>query len=440
MNSHASPLLRFLRRVAGPPGDTTDADLLQRFARRRDEEAFTALLHRHGPMVLGVCRRVLHNAHDAEDAFQATFLVLARKARSVGRPELLGNWLYGVACRTALKARAHIAKRRRKEGRAVRVPVEDATPEIVWADLRPVLDEEVSRLPDRFRIPFVLCHVQGQTNEEAARALGCPKGTVLSRLATARKRLRSRLTRRGIVLSAGLAAAFSEGMASAAVPPVLIGPTVQAALGIACLVSPEVAALMKGALRAMLLSKLQVVAVVVLAGLALMAGGVFLAHAVGGAERERPTAGPAKASPEKEEVGEKKPSPTDAAARELKALEGDWKVVGLAAEGRQASEDDMKGMRWTFKGSELVATNPGEKPGKKCRVKLNPGKDPKQIDLVFLEGDPKGNTDQGIYKIEDGRLTICLRGERAPEKGRPTEFTAKQGSNQGVITLEKVKK
>src|SRR2546423_2587028 len=141
MSHHASPLLQFLRRVAAPPGDTTDAELVCRFAGRQDEDAFTALLQRHGPMVLGVCQRLLRNGHDAEDAFQATFLVLARKAHSVGRPELLGNWLYGVAYRTALKARADAAERRVKEQQAAREPFENSTPAVIWADLRPVLDE-----------------------------------------------------------------------------------------------------------------------------------------------------------------------------------------------------------------------------------------------------------------------------------------------------------
>src|SRR5262245_16409327 len=131
MSSDASPVLRFIRRVAVPLADSTDAELLGRFVRQRDEEAFTALLQRHGPTVLGVRRRVLHNPHDAEDAFQATFLVLARKAGAVGKPKLLGNWLYGVACRVALKARTDIARRRLKESQAVPVSPEDAVPEVV---------------------------------------------------------------------------------------------------------------------------------------------------------------------------------------------------------------------------------------------------------------------------------------------------------------------
>jgi RNA polymerase sigma factor (sigma-70 family) len=442
MSSPTSPLLRFLRRLAGPPGDTTDADLLGRFASRHDEEAFTALVQRHGPMVMGVCRRLLGNHHDAEDAFQATFLVLARKARSVGRPELLGNWLYGVASRTALKARARAAERRRKEGRAVPPAADDPTSDVIWADLRPVLDEEVSRLPDRFRIPFVLCYLEGRTNEEAARTLGCPKGTVLSRLATARERLRSRLTRRGIVLSAGAVAALTGGIASAAVPPALIGPTVKAALGVAAgqtaagLVSAQAAALMKGTLRAMLLSKLKVVALAVVAAAVLGGGATLLTHRSDGKEPGREPKQIRGEEAGKE--GEKKSE--DAAAKELKAMEGAWDVIGIEEGGRKASADDVKGMRWTFKGSEVEPVNPGEKRGDKFTVKLDPGKTPKHIDVIPLEGDLKGKTLQGIYKLEDGQLTICLRDEKSPEKGRPTEFSGKKGSDQGLITLKKAKK
>jgi RNA polymerase sigma factor (sigma-70 family) len=292
--SRRDSVLQFLRRVVAPPGDTTDAELLGRFVRQRDEAAFKALLHRHGPAVLGVCRRVLHNEHDAEDAFQATFLVLSRKAGTLGKPQLLGNWLYGVACRIALKARAENAERRRKETQAVRVPVESAVPAVVWADLRPVLDEEVSRLPDRYRAPFVLCYLQGKTNEEAAQMLGCPKGTVLSRLATAREKLRSRLVRRGITLTAGvLVAALSAGVASA-LPPLPVGPTVRAALVVAAgqpvagVVSARVARWAEGVMRAMLLSQVKVAAAVLVALGMVTAGAGVLTNRVGSAPETNP--------------------------------------------------------------------------------------------------------------------------------------------------------
>jgi RNA polymerase sigma factor (sigma-70 family) len=230
------PIRRFLRTLVGaPPGaDTSDEQLLRAFADGRDAAAFKALLHKHGPMVLGVCRRVLGHEQDAEDAFQAAFLVLARKAAAGFRPQVLAGWLYGVASRTAQKARAQAARRRVKERQAARMPSIDPESDAVWADLRPVLDEEINGLPEKYRLPFVLCYLQGKTNEQAAELLGCPKGTVLSRLAWARERLRSRLVRRGLAPSAGsLAAALSADRLSAAVPAALVDLTAGSALGFA---------------------------------------------------------------------------------------------------------------------------------------------------------------------------------------------------------------
>src|SRR5579884_1443507 len=200
-----APILHYLRRVTSPvvSGDIPDTELLCRFSRNRDETAFAALVRRHGPMVLAVCRRVLRDGHTAEDAFQATFLVLARKAGSLAKPELLANWLYGVARRTAAKAKTDAAKRRLHERRAVRTPPSDPCDELEWHDLRAVLDEEVSRLPERYRVPVVLCYLQGQTNAEAARRLGCSRGTVATLLARARDKLQRRLTQRGVGLSVG---------------------------------------------------------------------------------------------------------------------------------------------------------------------------------------------------------------------------------------------
>src|SRR5262249_51181418 len=156
--------------------------------------AFAALLRRHGPMVLGVCRRLVSNASDAEDAFQATFLVLARKAASVVPRELVGNWLYGVAYRTALKAEALSARRRAVERQVEAVPDPPTSPEQVGRDLRPLLDRELERLPAKYRVPVVLCDLEGRTRREVAGQLGIPEGTLSSRLAAARKLLAGRLS------------------------------------------------------------------------------------------------------------------------------------------------------------------------------------------------------------------------------------------------------
>jgi RNA polymerase sigma factor (sigma-70 family) len=278
------PLRTLLRRLrqrtdASPGGALSDAELLDRFVRRRDEAAFEVLVWRHGTMVLGLCRRLLRHEHDAEDAFQATFLVLARKAGSIGKRQALASWLYKVAYRIALAARAAAVARRTREQPWVEIPTPDTAEDAVWRDLRPVLDAEVLRLPEKYRAAFVLCCLEGKTNDEAADLLGCPRGTVLSRLARARERLRGRLVRRGVVLSAAALAAAANKASAAMVPAEWVETTIRAALAVAAGTAPTavtsvpVAALTEGALRAMFLTKLKVTAA------ALLLGGLLLATA-----------------------------------------------------------------------------------------------------------------------------------------------------------------
>jgi RNA polymerase sigma factor (sigma-70 family) len=212
----------------------SDEQLLEWFVRRREEAAFSALVRRHGPMVLGVCRRVLRHSHDAEDAFQATFLVLAEKAHRLRRPELLANWLYGVAYRTALHARQRAARRseRERETAAMFPPTSD--PEIESRELRRILDEELHRLPEKYRAPLVLCYLEGKTNEEAARLLGWPAGSMSHRLARGRELLRERLHARLGVLPILLPPSLLVGsLQPAAVPQWLAEMTVQAAATLA---------------------------------------------------------------------------------------------------------------------------------------------------------------------------------------------------------------
>src|SRR5262249_4964781 len=205
--------------AAATAAEATDHVLLERFGARREEAAFAELVRRHGPLVLGVCRRVLQHEQDAEDAFQAVFCVLARKAGAIRRGTAVGAWLYVVASRIARKAKASQVRRRMRESELPDVPAPDNPPEWVGRDLWPVLDEEVSRLPERYRRPFVLCQLEGKTNQEAAAELRCPPGTVSSRLTRARERLRDRLARRGLALSAGALAAAVSPQAGAAGPP-----------------------------------------------------------------------------------------------------------------------------------------------------------------------------------------------------------------------------
>src|SRR5262249_37660978 len=262
-NGRLSAVLGRLHRLIGPRAASPDSDrhLLERFAASRDEAAFTELVRRHGPMVLGVCRRVLRHAQDAEDAFQATFLVLATKAGSPRWEESVARWLYEVAFRVAHKARVGAARRRARERQATAMAQAEPGAGEAWDDLREVLDEEVNRLPCKYRSPVVLCYLEGKTNTEAARELGWTKGTVSGRLARARDLLRTRLARRGVPLPTAATAALLPGRAPA-LPSPLVSATVRAALTHAPLagVSAQTAALVRGVLREMARSRLKVLA------------------------------------------------------------------------------------------------------------------------------------------------------------------------------------
>lgn len=250
--------------------DRPDGQLLESWVRGRDEAAFEALVRRHGPMVLGVCRRVTGHSHDAEDAFQAAFLVLARRAASVRPRERLANWLYGVAYRTALKGRA-AARRRRRERQVTTMPQPQAKPEPA-DDLGRLLDREVSGLPEKYRIPFVLCELEGRTYKETARLLGVSEGAVSLRLVRARAKLAERLSRQGLAVSAGTLAAVRVADAAGPVPALLASSTVRAAVAFTAgrttdTAPAAVTSLADGVLGAMRLSALKTAAVLVVAGL-----------------------------------------------------------------------------------------------------------------------------------------------------------------------------
>jgi polysaccharide biosynthesis/export protein len=208
--------------------EQTDAELLERFTRAQDGRAFALLVERHGPLVWSVCRRVLGGAQDAEDAFQATFLVLVRRAGSLQNPELLGSWLYGVASRTARKARAQADRRRRQERQATPVATEsEPTNDLAWRELRAALDEELEGLPEKYRLPLIMCYLQGLTNEEAAQRLGWPSGSMSYRLARGREMLRERMERRRRNAPAGFfSLALALGVGSGELPARLAERTV----------------------------------------------------------------------------------------------------------------------------------------------------------------------------------------------------------------------
>ncbi len=263
-----NPAVRYVRRAALLAGGAglADGQLLARFIAHRDEAAFEMLVRRHGPMVIGVCRRILRNGPDTDDAFQATFLVLARKAAAIADRAKLANWLYGVACRTAQKARALALRRRSREVPMANLPdAPAATPETGWADWLPVLDRELARLPDKYRIAVVLCDLEGRTQKAAAKQLGWPEGTVSSRLSRARAMLAARLTRYKAPITAGLLAAALAEVAATRVRAALVGTTVRSAVAVAggsaatgVMISAQVTALTEGVMKAMLLSKLKI--------------------------------------------------------------------------------------------------------------------------------------------------------------------------------------
>ena len=225
-------IVQHLRRAAllQDGAGLTDGQLLGCFIEHRDEAAFATLVKRHGPMVWGVCRRILDNYHDAEDAFQATFLVLVRKAAAIVPREMIANWLYGVAHQTALKARQTAAKRKCREKQVTAMPEPAVSEQDLWHDLQPVLDHELSSLPTKYRVAVVLCDLEGKTRKEAARQLGLPEGTVASRLTRARTMLAKRLARHGLAVSGGaLAVVLSQRVASACVPTSVVSSTIKAA-------------------------------------------------------------------------------------------------------------------------------------------------------------------------------------------------------------------
>jgi RNA polymerase sigma factor (sigma-70 family) len=199
--------VRHLRHIVAPNFEQySDGELLHAFATRHDEVSFAALVQRHGELVLNVCRYVLGHEQDAEDAFQATFLVLAKKAGSVRDAASLAGFLHGVAYRLSWKAKRDAARRRKHETQAARTPRRQGTEELVWRDVQMLVEKEIALLPEKYRTPFVRCYLQGLNRAEAARELDVPEGTIWSRLSWARRRLQERLARRGVILSAVLAA------------------------------------------------------------------------------------------------------------------------------------------------------------------------------------------------------------------------------------------
>ena len=432
------PIGRAVRHVARAVGEPaaveSDRELLDRWAAVRDHAAFELLVWRYGGLVLAACRRVLPAA-DAEDAFQATFLVLAKKAGAVGRRGTLGGWLHRVAVRVARAANAQV---RRQPGPLGFDPVARATAD-ADADLRRLLDEELDRLPDRFRQVLVLCYLHGKTADEAARELGCPRGTVLSRLMRARDRLRGRLERRGVALSA---AALLAGLEQAATGAAVTGRLVNTAVGFGVgavaggpamvAVPGPVAGLVQGVLRAMWMKTVKTAA----AGVLLAGGlgvGVGLTWQHAGAQ-SAPIGAPQPPAP-----GVRSPAAKPDAKKDLEKLLGKWKVVALTMGDDEVPEATAQLLAIEFGEKKVTFTGRLAKGGAQYIVRpgsddypftLDPTKKVAEIDIAIKENEPA----KGIYKFDKDDLLLCLDFSRSE---RPAEFATK---DKGAFALFRLKK
>jgi RNA polymerase sigma factor (sigma-70 family) len=378
-----------------------DGQLLDRFLACRDEAAFAALVRRHGPMVLGVCLRTLRNRADAEDAFQATFLVLVRKASSLAGRRVLGDWLHGVARRTALKARSAAALRRAKERTTARP---EAPPDEAPNDWLPVLDQELSGLPEKYRLPIILCDLEGKTRKEAAGQLGWPEGTVAGRLARARQILAKRLLRRAQVVCGALPAV------RAALPPALVGSTVRAAtwvsaegLLVAGAPSPGVLALVRQVLRPVLWTWRRTCLAALFLGAACAFGvGTF---AFGPAPSPAPGQDP------------KPPAaPAPEAARPDTIL-GVWRVKEADALGKHAPQEVAADQVWVISDGKIVIRYAdGEKV--EWTFTLDRSQTPWAIDLKQTAGRLAGRAGAGICERKGDVLRLCYDGGDT----RPSRF------------------
>jgi RNA polymerase sigma factor (sigma-70 family) len=422
VSERSRSIVEHLRKLteAAQARDTPDQGLVEAFVATRSEAAFAALVRRHGPMVLNLCRRVLGNHQDAEDAFQATFLVLARKASSLRDRPLVGSWLYGVACRTARKALTARARRAAREQSAAASAPRDPLAEVSIREAQGLVDAELERLPEKYRAPLVLCCLEGLARDEAARQLGWAVGLLKSRLEQARELLRSRLARRGLPLPTGLLAVDLFGTAAdAGVPAALMTSTTKAAGAVAAggsaagLASAEALALSEGMVRMMFLTKVKLVAAVVLALVTLgvaAAAPLLVLRGQGEGPAANPAAGEKPAGAQAAPRGEK---PGRATLLKAEALERWGKTealviatltqvqAGLVAQSEPPIYNHSlqftvnKTIRGSFKKGENITAHHAIKQkfapvfpvGKECLVALQRGRSGLQA-LVVQEATP----------------------------------------------------
>jgi RNA polymerase sigma factor (sigma-70 family) len=405
--------------------------------------AFEALVYRHGPMVLATCRGVLRHEQDAEDAFQATFLVLARRAGSLRRSDRLGPWLHRVALRASGQVRAGLARRRDREahGAGLSDMVEpEPERELEREELRRVVHEEIDRLPERYRKVVILCELQGESYETAATRLGVPVGTVRSRLSRARERLRLNITRRGMVVPAGLAF-LAVGKASAALPPAhLVGSTVKLATlatagGFAALPAGvtglEYAQNVLKASSLIALGKPVIVVAVVGLGLTVAGVGASL-------RRNHPPAMASDAPAAPNPVVTSKPSQPTESNKDAEWLRGRWVVheaeqrgqpLDIVAGDRLDIEDGR--FRWTAYNSDI--NHMFARRETRGRITLEPTADPRRLELII----EAGRTIRGLYRLSESeqRLLLCLGDPDKPDW--PREFASEPNSRQLLLVFRR---
>jgi RNA polymerase sigma factor (sigma-70 family) len=407
----------FLREIRtlyalGTMGGRTDTELLERFLARGENDAgdaFATLVARHGPMVLGVCRRMLPASQDAEDAFQATFLVLVRRAASIVRRERLASWLYSVAVRTAKVARRRTARQRAAERRLMDVIRYESEPVEDREDLLPILDEELNRLPRRYRVALVACELEGKPRREAAQQLGIPEGTLSTHLARGRKMLRERLHRRGVSIGLGPIAELAAPLSGTAVPDRLVGPTVRAALvdssgaGATGIVTTAVSSLAERVLKMMFLARLTLIVTALTAAAAGMVTAVALGLSTTAAEPPRADstrAGPddpgGAAAVTTDRYGDPLPEGTVARLGTIRFRAGDGPVNALrfSADGQTllTVTTDLTQRLWETKTGRLLREiRPGSSSIESRTIAFSP--DGTQIALSGsqrTDGDPPG--------------------------------------------------
>jgi RNA polymerase sigma factor (sigma-70 family) len=425
----------------------TDGQLLECFVTRRDEVAFAALVRRHGPMVWSVCGRVLRDLHDAEDAFQATFLVLVRRAGSVVPREKVANWLYGVAYQTARKARAAAARKLAREKRVADVPEPSLPDSETCADLWLVLDRELSHLPDKYRSAILYCDLEGKTRKEAAGQFGVPEGTLSGWLSRGRTLLAKRLARRGLLLSSGvLAAGLTRTASAAGVSAVVPRAVIEAATGAvarqetAGSVSSAVESLTKRVMRTMFLHKLKRIALAAAVLGAIGLGGGFLSRDLATAQQEKPSERHAAGTPAGREPA-KADRYLEAVKKDLAALQGEWELVSFVGYGTNLDLPADRAKRTLVIAGNEATLFVGPQEIRMTWL-IDPTRQIKALDICYEKskaGDSpfEGKVAAAVYEIDGDTLTEC---SEDPGNQRPEGFHSPRGTHRSLMVYKRIRR